>query len=491
MEEKQKEQDLLDRYLSQESKVLNKSYLDTQTESGYLDVSSKPESERLSYLDKLNDPESQQDKSYLEAIRFDYLDQDTTIKDVKIDYGYFEKVKPDKPEQKPEPPVAKEPEPEVMAEQQAPTEIEKKQEQPVVEPEKVIDHRPQLPKTVWYLTEGSQEVNSGIKSFSPWQNQPFRGGGKLKKVWSTEVKTDLNQTWPISTTNTWFVGPYMKINPITGEVRMLKKPLVPEMTDGTRIFGAMKLDDDWWRVAIDLETANFTGKFMPAAKPRGNFKAVNKCLLYLDARERSNPTLCRLNPVDCSVVWKIASNGAYKVSNAGVASNSLWIFQKDIGSIFTSVDPVRGFAIDYQIDGVNPADCFDFWGKFFLTTSNGRLFEYDFARKMVVRDIPLGLDGWTTTFMHAFENRVYLKSTNGSQTKHFSVDPLAGEFVEISGFVPRKDGCRYYQDGRNLRKLDAADETVWFIDDYSITGVIMEDEQGVLVKSGSMLSLWS
>lgn len=488
MEEKQKEQDLLDRYLSQESKILNKSYLDTQTESGYLDVSSKPESERSSYLDKLNDPESQQDKSYLETIRFDYLDQDTTIKDVKIELGYFEKEEPVEPEQEP---VLSQTDPEPKEELQEKTKQVEEKEIPVIDNARIINHSQQSPKTIWYPKGERREVSSGIKSFSPWQNQPFRGGGKLKKVWSTEVKADLNQTWPISTTNAWFVGPYMKINPDTGEVRMLKKPLVPEMTDGTRIFGAMKLDDNWWRVAIDLETANFTGKFMPAPNPRGNFKAVNKCLLYLDAREGATPSLCRLNPENCNVIWEIESNGIYKVTNAGVASDNLWIFQKGNGSIFTSVDPVKGVATDFQINDVDPTDCFDFWGKFFLTTSNGRLFEYDFSRKMVIRDIPLGIDGWVTTFMHTLDDRVYLKSVNGAQTKYYSVDPLAGVFFEVSGFAPRKDGCRYYQDGRNLRKLNSDNEIIWFIDDYSITGVIMEDERGVLVKSGSMLALWS
>lgn len=488
MEKKQKEQDLLDKYLSQESKVLDKSYLDTQKESGYLDEVRKQDKEVPSYLDSIHNPESEQEKGYLETIRFDYLNQDTTIKDVKIELGYFEKEEPGESDQKP---ASDQTEPEPKEELPKETKQAEEEEIPANDNTITINHRQQSPKTIWYPTGGSREVSSGIKSFSPWQNQPFRGAGKLKKIWSIEAKADLNQIWPVSTANTWFVGPYMKINPETGEIRMLKKPLVPEMTDGTRIFGAMKLDDNWWRVAIDLETANFTGKFMPAQNPRGNFKAISKCLLYLDAREGENPSLCRLNPENCEVIWKIESNGVYKVANAGVASDNLWIFQRGNDSIFTSVDPVKGVATDFQINGVNPTDCFDFWGKFFLTTSNGRLFEYDFARKMIIRDIPLGSDGWITTFMHTLDDRVYLKSANGTQTKYYSVDPLAGVFFEISGFAPRKDGCRYYQDARNLRKLDSNNETVWFIDDYSITGVIMEDERGVLAKSGSMLSLWS
>ncbi|NTU60901.1 MAG: hypothetical protein HGA95_01015, partial [Caldiserica bacterium] len=201
--------------------------------------------------------------------------------------------------------------------------------------------------------------------------------------------------------------------------------------------------------------------------------------------------LCRLNPENCEVIWKIESNGAYKVTNANVASGNLWIFQTGMGAKFTCVDPVKGQAEDFQLLREYPCDCFDFWGKLFLTTSNGVLFEYDQARKMIVRKILVGIDGWTTTFMHALDNKVYLKSANGKETKYYQVDPLAGEVSEIQGFAPRKDGCRYYLDGRNLRKLDSADETVWFIDDYSIMGVVMEDERGVLVSSGSSLSLWS
>jgi hypothetical protein len=125
----------------------------------------------------------------------------------------------------------------------------------------------------------------------------------------------------------------------------------------------------------------------------------------------------------------------------------------------------------------------------FFTTTNGSLLEYDQTRKIVVREINVGQLGWTTTFMHALENRVYLKSIYGTSVKYYSVDPLSGDCTEL-GFMPRKDGCRYFQDGRNLKKLDSFNDVVWSIDDYTANGVMLEDEYGVLVKSGTMLSLW-
>lgn len=519
MEEKQKEQDLLDRYLSQESGVFGKSYLDAFKESGYLDEVRKQDAEKPSYLDKLNDPETDQGKSYLDIIRFDYLNQDTTIKDVKVDYGYFEKLKselpksktiskqapqmPDTPQepQKPESPQTQqqlEPEQEPVdtksqttQEMQAEADKTTADRQPdVVDMGNVIDHVPQKPRTMWYLTEGSHEVPTGIKSFSQWQSQPFRGFGKLKKTWTVESKTDLSQVWPISLSNSWFIGPYMRISPETGEIKSLKKALIPELTDSKRIFGAMKLDDNWWRVAINLETAEYSGKFMPAAKPRGNFKAINKCLLYIDAREGFKPSLCRLNPEDCEVIWKIESNGVYKITNAGMAFGSLWIFQNGTDTRLTCVDPVKGLAEDYILPKLNPCDCFDFWGKLFFTTSNGTLVEYDQNRKSVVREAKVGQFGWTTTFMHSLEDKVYLKSVYGASVKYYQADPLSGDCIELD-YMPRKDGCWYQQDGRILKKLDLYKDTVWSIDDYAANGVILEDEFGVLVRSGSMLSLWN
>lgn len=521
MEEKQKEQDLLDRYLSQESTVLDKSYLDTHLSSEYLDSNSKQDikektkasyldrindpdkQQSKSYLDKINDPQEQKSSSYLETISFDYLNQDTTIKEIKIDYGYFEKPKNETPkaptvtEQAEDKPVTdQEPQPEKQEpiieapESQTVNDQKENEKQPViVDMEKVIDHKPQLPRTIWYLTEGSHDVQTGIKSFSQWQSQPFRGFGKLKKSWTVEAKSDLTQVWPISLSNSWFIGPYMRINPETGEIKNLKKPLIPEITDSKRIFGAMKLDENWWRVAINLDTAEFSGKFMPASKPRGNFKAINKCLLYLDAREGSNPSLCRLNPESCEVIWKIESNGVYKITNAGTAFGNLWIFQNGVDTRLTCVDPVKGLADDYKFPKMNPSDCFDFWGKLFFTTTDGILIEYDQARKTVVHETKVGQFGWTTTFMHALEDRVYLKSISGAAAMYFSVDPLSGDCTELAE-MPRKDGCRYYQDTRNLKKIDVNNDVIWSIDDYTANGVMLEDEYGVLVKSGTMLSLW-
>jgi hypothetical protein len=473
------EKDRLDQYLEEESATLDKKYLEKQDEPSYLDSVHKKDT---GYLDKINDPESQSDSSYLETIRFDYLDQDTTVKEHKIDIGYFEKEIPEKAKPtKPEPQVIKE-----TPEQ--PAKDEPKQQ---VEPEKIIDGKPQLPQTIWRLAEGTLGQHSGVKSFSTWTQQDYRGAGKLKRVWSTEATDSLNQIWPIVTYNTWFIGPYMKINQDTGEIRKLKKPLVPEITDGYRIFGAMKLDDFWWRVAVDLENSNFSGKFSSSLNPRGSFKAVNKCLLYLDARENARPSIARLNPENCNVLWKLESNGLFKITNASTSLGSVWIFQQGAESLFTSIDPVRGIATDFSLPQYNPCDCFDFWGKFFVTTSNGVMFEYDIERKRIVREFKVGYDGYTTTFLHALDDRVVLKCTDNKFTQHCYIDPLNGQSEQISGYVPRKDGCYYHHDGRYFRKMNSSNETLWMIDNALINGVILEDERGVLTKSNQVLTLWA
>jgi hypothetical protein len=360
----------------------------------------------------------------------------------------------------------------------------------IVEEAKIIDHKPQLPRSVWRLSEGSQALHSGVKTFSSWQPQAFRGTGKLRKVWTARLEGDVSQLWPIVTMNTWFLGPYTKVEPETGMVRQLKKPLIPEFTDGYRIIGAMKLDDSWWRVALDLDTAEFSGKISPAAKPRGSFKNINRMLLYLDARAGENPSLMRLNPENFSVLWKLDASNSNQIINAGSAFESLWIFQHNQGQFATNIDPVKGIPTDYSFENHTPCDCFDFWGKLFLTTTNGMLLEYSPIQRAIAREMPIGNIGWTTTFLHSYENLAYLKSTNGSQTIHYSVDPLAGDFNELK-VVPRKDGSYFFPDGRYFRKMDlVTNETIWFIDDQYVSSVLLEDERGILTRSGQIVTLW-
>lgn len=509
-----KEKDRLDEYLEKDSKILDKSYLDTENESKYLDKFNKTDDktrisylDRLndpelkhekSYLDRLNDPESEAGKSYLETITFNYLNQDTAIKDIKIDYGYFTKdKKPEEPVEKTEVTPKEEPaeqqdylEENQTAAEEIPDEPVETPEPPAIDESKVLDHVPQLPRTIWYLAEGSQSIHSGVKSFSQWQAESFRGTGKLRKVWSTTFETDPGQVWPIITLNNWFVGPFAKIDPATGTTKFLKKPLIPEITDGYKIFGAMKFDDMWWRVAIDLDSSAFSGKFNPAEKPRGSFKNIGRNLLYLDARTDEKPSVSRLNPEDCSVLWKLETNGSMGIVNANIAFDSLWVIQQATGNaIMTQIDPLKGTALDFTLAGRNPCDCLDFWGKLFVTTSNGLLLEY--SQNGVTREMTIGNDGWTTTVIHAFEDRVFLKSTDGKQNEFYSIDPLSGDWKTLK-VMPRKDGSYFFPDGRYFRKMNLkTNETIWFIDDQYITSVLLEDERGVLTKSGLTVTLWA
>ncbi len=504
-----KEKDRLDEYLEKDSKILDKSYLDTQKDSGYLDKAHEEQSsgsgylDRMygtdserheSYLDRLNDPETEASKSYLETITFDYLNQDTAIKDIKIDYGYFTKDKqPEKPVEKPaEQPVEESVEQEDFIDEDIPEEPVETPQPPAIDESKIINHVPQLPKTIWHLAEGVQSIHSSIKSFSQWQPESFRGTGKLRKVWSTTFESDPGQVWPIITMNNWFVGPYAKIDPATGMTKYLKKPLIPEITDGYKIFGAMKFDDMWWRVALDMDSSSFAGKFNPAAKPRGSFKNIGRNLLYLDARTDEMPSVARLNPEDCSVLWKLESSGSMGIVNANIAFESLWIIQQGArNAVLTQIDPLKGVATDFGIEARNPCDCFDLWGKFFVTTSNGLLLEYSLAQKGITREMSIGNDSWTTTVLHTFEDRVYLKSTNGKQNEFYSIDPLSGDSRELK-VMPRKDGSYFYPDGRYFRKMNLkTNETIWFIDDQYITSVLLEDERGVLTKSGLTVTLWA